>query len=255
MIEDYPEARRFYMERAWQRRIEFRRRQKKFISHIREKVQDRYNNDLDSDDEQKKSKSMDEDVDDDDSVEENANLDSDTEKIIKDKKKLDAINDGTKFFFDIDIDQELKNDFDDEELEKLSDDEINHSTDHLLYEDYKGISQMHTEELQKEMDFLIGSFSELSTKMGSNLSQITEYIKKLQENQVGEQQSPELVQLTQIVVNLRSELFEKMAEVEEVQEQVEQTASPQKTPPPGEKGSRKQHDSEQESSEEGSGSE
>jgi hypothetical protein len=177
---------------------------------------------------------LDEDIDDDDSVEENANLDSDTEKIIKDKKKLDAINDGTKFFFDIDIDQELKNDFDDEELEKLSDDEINHSTDHLLYEDYKGISQMHTEELQKEMDFLIGSFSELSTKMGSNLSQITEYIKKLQENQVGEQQSPELIQLTQIVVNLRSELFEKMAEVEEVQEQVEQTASPQKTPPPGE---------------------
>lgn len=29
------------------------------------------------------------------------------------------------------------------------------------------------------MDFLIGSFSELSSKMGSNLSQITEYIKKL----------------------------------------------------------------------------
>jgi hypothetical protein len=58
---------------------------------------------------------LDEDIiDDDDSVEENANLDSDTEKIIKDKKKLDAINDQTKFFFDIDIDEELANDFDDE---------------------------------------------------------------------------------------------------------------------------------------------
>jgi hypothetical protein len=32
MIEDYPEARRFYVERAWQRRIEFRRRQKKFLN-------------------------------------------------------------------------------------------------------------------------------------------------------------------------------------------------------------------------------
>ena len=26
MLDDYPEARKFYMERAWQRRIEFRRR-------------------------------------------------------------------------------------------------------------------------------------------------------------------------------------------------------------------------------------
>ena len=135
------------MERAWERRIEFRRRQKKFINLIRKKVHNRYQ-DLDSDDEQKKNKSVDEEIlDDDDSVEENANLDSDTEKIIKDKKKLDAINDGTKFFFDIDIDKELKNDFDDEDLEKLSDDEINHSTDHLLYKDYKGISQHHTEQL------------------------------------------------------------------------------------------------------------
>jgi hypothetical protein len=30
MMDDYPEARKFYMERSWQRRIEFRRRMKKF---------------------------------------------------------------------------------------------------------------------------------------------------------------------------------------------------------------------------------
>ena len=55
---------------------------------------------------------------------------------------------------------------------------------------------MHTEELQKEMEFLIGSFSQLSSKMGSNLNHITDYIKKLQENKVpgtGEEKSPDLV--------------------------------------------------------------
>ena len=30
LMDDYPEARKFYMDRAWRRRIEFRRRQKKF---------------------------------------------------------------------------------------------------------------------------------------------------------------------------------------------------------------------------------
>jgi len=55
---------------------------------------------------------------------------------------------------------------------------------------------MHTEELQKEMEFLIGSFNQLSSKMGSNLNHITEYIKKLQQNHepgTGEEKSPELI--------------------------------------------------------------
>lgn len=30
-MEDYPDARKFYMERAWQRRTEFRRQQLKFM--------------------------------------------------------------------------------------------------------------------------------------------------------------------------------------------------------------------------------
>jgi|TARA_B110000305_G_C19146866_1_gene496189 hypothetical protein len=45
MMEDYPEARKFYMDRAWARRSEFRRRQKKFIQKL---VQENiiFNNDL-----------------------------------------------------------------------------------------------------------------------------------------------------------------------------------------------------------------
>lgn len=36
LMDDFPEARKFYVERAWLRRIEFRRRQKKFIKGLLE---------------------------------------------------------------------------------------------------------------------------------------------------------------------------------------------------------------------------
>ena len=38
LMEEYPEARKLYVERAWLRRIEMRRRQKKFIKELIEKV-------------------------------------------------------------------------------------------------------------------------------------------------------------------------------------------------------------------------
>merc|ERR1712146_283247 len=33
-MDDYPEARKFYMERSWQRRTEFRRRMRKFYEKL-----------------------------------------------------------------------------------------------------------------------------------------------------------------------------------------------------------------------------
>lgn len=43
LMDDYPEARKFYMERAWQRRIEFRRRQKTFIRELQGLDLEEYN--------------------------------------------------------------------------------------------------------------------------------------------------------------------------------------------------------------------
>lgn len=40
------------------------------------------------------------------------------------KHSLDAVNDSSKFFYDVDIENELVNDFDDEELEDISSDEF-----------------------------------------------------------------------------------------------------------------------------------
>ena len=36
LMDDFPEARKFYFERAWNRRIEFRRMQKRFLKKVRE---------------------------------------------------------------------------------------------------------------------------------------------------------------------------------------------------------------------------
>lgn len=37
MMDDFPEARKFYMERSWERRTEFRRRMRKFYQKLQEK--------------------------------------------------------------------------------------------------------------------------------------------------------------------------------------------------------------------------
>ena len=42
----------------------------------------------------------------------------------REKKELDGINNTKKFFYDVNLEEELNNDIDSDELERLSDDEI-----------------------------------------------------------------------------------------------------------------------------------
>lgn len=59
-------------------------------------------------------------------------LETDEEREAQMSRKLRKINSASIFFHDVDIEEELQYDFDDEELEDLSEDEINFDTDHLL---------------------------------------------------------------------------------------------------------------------------
>lgn len=61
---------------------------------------------------------------DEDSVDDINNIDSETEQIMKQKKRLDSVNDSSKFFYDVDPEYELMEDFSDSELEMLSENEI-----------------------------------------------------------------------------------------------------------------------------------
>ena len=155
-----------------------------------------------------------EDHDDEDSIDDKNNIDSETERIMNEKHKLDSINTMSKFFYEQDIDKELKEDFDDEILEDISSDEFQEDTEHLLVENHREITETHTKNLQQEMQFLIQSFDKMSGSMNSNLSMLKEYIKNLQENQ--NQSKPEMQKMVKVVSDLREELFEQAIAAQEM---------------------------------------
>ena len=134
-MEDYPEARKFYMDRAWARRSEFRRRQKKFIQKL---VQENiiFNNDLSmnsiQNNDEKESGTNDPAVDHDYSF--NSSSDEDVKIDISDPARQFKIKDKhirelidkkiSKFYHNIDVEVELGDDIPTDELEGLSEDEI-----------------------------------------------------------------------------------------------------------------------------------
>lgn len=130
MMEDYPEARKFYMDRAWARRSEFRRRQKKFIQKL---VQENiiFNNDLSlnsiqNNDEKESGEPLQDSFN--SSSDEDVKIDiSDPARQfkIKDKQIRELIDKKiSKFYHNIDVEVELGDDIPTDELEGLSEDEI-----------------------------------------------------------------------------------------------------------------------------------
>jgi len=154
LMEDYPDARRFYMSRAWHRRIELRRRMKKHKQKLQNhgsvktkkpKQADRGDkgkgdkenalNDVGmGEDSENESHSSFEDSDgygsedqEESELEEFSGTNSDSDEIAhsKNKKKKREMNNKykSKFFFDVEPLTELTDDIDIEELERISADE------------------------------------------------------------------------------------------------------------------------------------
>jgi hypothetical protein len=117
-MDNYPDARHFYMNRSWNRRKEFRRRQKKFALQIKKKI------DIFIDRSEHFYTMSGSDENDSNSKNEVHDYDSDYGRLIREKKELDKINNCKKFFYEINFEEELNNDIDSDELELLSDDEI-----------------------------------------------------------------------------------------------------------------------------------
>lgn len=148
LMDDFPEARKFYIERAWLRRIEFRRRQKKFIKELialdlnqysKEKVN--ANNEAQKSDESSCLSG-------DDSVE----SDQEAKKALVKKKGMigDAINKNiSRFYFNQDIEKELDEEFAPDELEDFSDDEIEPDVEDMLKEDNKKVSYQHAKSINE----------------------------------------------------------------------------------------------------------
>lgn len=201
LMDEYPDARKFYMDRAWNRRTEFRRRQKKFMADIEDKLHNYSGSNISLSFNSKK----DENEFDEDSVDDINNIDSETEQIMKQKKRLDSINDTRKFFYDIDPEAELMEDFSDSELEMYSDDEIQDEEQYVIEEDDKHICELNKVDLHSKISFLEQSISKMSNTMNVNLQKVTNYIKLLQEKG-GDQVQPDLQKLQQVHDELRKQL-------------------------------------------------
>ena len=119
-MDDYPEARKFYMERSWQRRIEFRRRMKKFYDSF-EKLEIETANYKSLGQRNDTIQEESHESEDDDSVIEDIEEDRDAKKKAIQLEKL--INNNISKFYPIDKNEELENDIDTDELEEISEEE------------------------------------------------------------------------------------------------------------------------------------
>ena len=149
-MEDFPEARKFYMERAWLRRLEFRRRQKKFIKELISLDLNQYTDpekleNMENEAEKNEESSG---ISDEDSVQ----SDSEVQKAVQKKKTMinDAISKNiSRFYFNLDIEKELDEDFAQDELDDFSDDEIEPDAEDMLKVDNKKISYTHAKRINE----------------------------------------------------------------------------------------------------------
>jgi len=119
-MEDYPDARKFYMQRAWYRRMEFRRRMKK---HQRKLAAIQKKKTKTEDINSSHSSFEDSDGSDDQEI---SGSDSDESFRTRKEKKMKKQQDEkfmSKFFYNVDAMEEIANDIDQDELERISEDE------------------------------------------------------------------------------------------------------------------------------------
>lgn len=81
-------------------------------------------------------------------------------------KKMNA----SKFYYDINMEDELINDIQSEDLEELSQDEIQDDHSNLLEEDNREISKSHADNIQEQINTMIEMFGQISKTMEGNLA-------------------------------------------------------------------------------------
>lgn len=221
LMDDFPEARKFYMERAWLRRIEFRRRQKKFIKELIAIDLNQYNKPdktLVAENEAEASEES-SGISDEDSVQ----SDSEVQKALVKKNTMinDAISKNiSRFFFNLDIEKELDEDFGDDELEDFSDDEIEPDAEDMLKEDNKKISYSHAKQINEQMIKMSEAFTLMTKSTEKNLNSVQDFIKKLQQSSKNQGSSsdvaiPKLEQLSKVVESVNDQIQEKVLEIEQ----------------------------------------
>ena len=169
-MEDFPEARKFYVERAWLRRIEFRRRQKKFIKELNsldlnQQSKGKMNLNNDSAEESSEGQS--------DSDSDQSDYKSEAQKDLTKKKAMieDVINKNiSRFYFNMNIDQELNEDFATDELEDYSSDEIEPNVEDILKKDNKKVSFQNAKSINEQYIKMSETFNKMTESSEKNMN-------------------------------------------------------------------------------------
>lgn len=85
----------------------------------------------------------------------------------------------SRFFFNLDIEKELDEDFADDELEDFSDDEIEPDAEDMLKEDNKKISYSHAKQINEQMIKMSEAFTLMTKSTEKNLNSVQDFIKQL----------------------------------------------------------------------------
>ena len=115
----------------------------------------------------------------------------------------------SRFYHNINVEEELRNDFDSDDLAEISEDEVP-DDDTILYEDHKKIGQEHAKSIQTKMAAMTEIYDQMSTIMEGNMSKVQNYVEKLQ-SETGKDgdfdsvKEPDLVKLNGLIVNLQNE--------------------------------------------------
>jgi hypothetical protein len=93
-------------------------------------------------------------------------------------KKMNA----SKFYYDVNMEEELQEDILSEDLEDLSQDEIQDDHSNLLEEDNREVSKIHADNIQEQINTMVDMFSQISNTLEGNLGQVQQYVKTLQQS-------------------------------------------------------------------------
>mmetsp|Transcript_42101 Transcript_42101/g.64562 ORF Transcript_42101/g.64562 Transcript_42101/m.64562 type:complete len:200 (+) Transcript_42101:1982-2581(+) len=174
-MDEYPEARKFYMERAWYRRIEFRRRQKKFLLQLYHEKGLIFR---EEEDQRRSKKSGDSSEDDDFEAKTERATRKDIQRATEVRKDIRASI--SRFYHNINVEDELQEDFDSDDLAEVSEDEKPDDLQELLYENHSKVGQGTAQQIQTRIEGMAALYDHLGEGLEQNLDSLSHYVAELQ---------------------------------------------------------------------------
>ncbi len=116
----------------------------------------------------------------------------------------------SKFFVEVNSEEELDNDIPDKILEAMSEDELTESREQILKERNKKKSQENAENIQHMMVQMGCAFARMNQSLGKNLISVNKHIENLKNGENIIEEEPELESLSLILNALTLKIQERV---------------------------------------------